>query len=96
MGICIVIKGKGLRGEQFVSLSKQKGEFGEHRFVVAVVAKVRNGTGRGKFTLEGSTMSFTCQDPVLDDIHSNGAQSRVAAPDAGISLSRSMNGVGQK
>jgi len=28
---CIVIKLKGLRGEQFVSLSKQRGNFGEHK-----------------------------------------------------------------
>ena len=59
---------QGLRGVCFGSLSKQRGNLGADKLgVVGVPSEVK----AGELMVEGSTRLFTCQDTVLDDIHSN-------------------------
>ena len=71
---CIVIKLKGLRGEQFISLSKQRDNFDRRKARVIFLRRWVMGGWEGRLgegwirgtMLNGSTQPFTCQVPVLD------------------------------
>ena len=58
--ICIVIKGKGLRGEQFISLSKQRG-----KNWALVAGKLGRGEGRKRPDWAGEFMVHVGVDLVL-------------------------------